>query len=111
MIEHTTELTGVEAFPELDGKSNVIKIVRWVIKFFDTDHPEAVSAAGMETLLDTSDLTGFQPFDQLTKAEVLTWAESVADLPTLVAELQPFHEARLPYVIETHGTVPVELQP
>src|SRR6056300_579539 len=109
MIDYTTELTGVEAFPELDGKSNVIKVVRWAIKFFDTAHPDAFSVAGIETLLDTSDLTDFQPFDQLTKAEVLAWAEGVADLPALVAELQPFHEARLPYVIETHGTVPVEL--
>ena len=80
----------VDAYPQVDGNTNVVYNVHWIA----TGVSDQVDAEGKPytaknigtQILNTSDITDFIPFDQLTNEKITEWtkvamgSESVANI-------------------------------
>ena len=69
----------VDCYPEQDNEADVVYNVHWIVTgTSDQLNPEgdAYSATNIGTQsLDTSQITNFIPFDQLTNDEVVAWTK------------------------------------
>jgi hypothetical protein len=71
----------VDCYPEQDNEADVVYNVHWIVTgTSDELDPEGnlhgYSATNIGTqVLDTSQITNFIPFDQLTNEEVVTWTK------------------------------------
>ena len=69
----------VDCYPEQDNEADVVYNVHWIVTgTSDQLNPEGVaySATNIGTqTLDTSQITNFIPFDQLTNDEVVAWTK------------------------------------
>ena len=69
----------VDCYPEQDNEADVVYNVHWIVTgTSDQLDPEGVaySATSIGTQsLDTSQITNFIPFDQLTNDEVVAWTK------------------------------------
>jgi len=69
----------VDCYPEQDNEADVVYNVHWIVTgTSDQLNPEgtAYSATSIGTQsLDTSQITNFIPFDQLTNDEVVAWTK------------------------------------
>ena len=69
----------VDCYPEQDNEADVVYNVHWIVTgTSDQLNPEGVaySATSIGTQsLDTSQITNFIPFDQLTNDEVVAWTK------------------------------------
>ena len=69
----------VDCYPEQDNEADVVYNVHWIVTgTSDQLNPEGVaySATNIGTQsLDTSQITEFIPFDQLTNDEVVAWTK------------------------------------
>ena len=82
----------VDCYPEQNNEADVVYNVHWIVTgTSDQLDPEGVaySATNIGTqVLDTSGITNFIPFDQLTNDEVAAWtkaamgSEQVAEIET-----------------------------
>ena len=70
----------VDCYPEQDNEADVVYNVHWIVTgTSDQLDPEGVaySATNIGTqTLDTSQITNFIPFDQLTNDEVVAWTKA-----------------------------------
>jgi len=69
----------VDCYPEQDNEADVVYNVHWIVTgTSDQLNPEGIaySATSIGTQsLDTSQITNFIPFDQLTNDEVVAWTK------------------------------------
>jgi len=68
--------TIIETFhsPEYDGQQNVIRSMSWWAHCETTiDGKTGMADKNGKVALDTSDLTTFTPYDQVTEAQALQW--------------------------------------
>lgn len=87
-----TKLHEVQVYENKEGYANVVGLVRWAVEF---QRGGFVSRAGIETLLDTSDLSGFTPIEQVTREQALAWALAAQGGEAFIEHLRPYHEADL----------------
>ena len=69
----------VDCYPEQDNEADVVYNVHWIITgVSDQKDPQgdfySATSIGTQTL-DTSQITNFIPFDQLTNDEVVAWTK------------------------------------
>jgi hypothetical protein len=80
MITYNWNCRTVDCYPEQDSEADVVYNVHWVVKgTSDQVDPEgnAYSADNIGTqTLDTSEITNFIPFEDLTNDEVVAWTKS-----------------------------------
>lgn len=75
-IDYEASIDFVKCIPSQDELENIVKLVRWNIRFFDTENPETVqSIAAVETVLDTDglDSSSFISWDTITHSKILEW--------------------------------------
>ena len=79
MITYSWNCKTVDAFVEQEGKEDVVYNVHWIVTgISDTldpqGNPYSATNIGTQTI-DTSDITDFIPFDQVTNEEVVAWTK------------------------------------
>jgi hypothetical protein len=89
MTTTSLKLHQVQVFKDKDGHQDVVGLVRWAVQF---ERNALVSVAGVETLLDTSNIQDFTPVEQLTKEQVLAWAYSAQGGDAFVEVIRQYHE-------------------
>jgi hypothetical protein len=89
MTTTSHKLHEVQVFETKGNYLNVVGLVRWTIQF---ERGPLMSVAGVETLLDTSDIQNFIPIEQLTKEQVLAWAYSAQGGEGFVDVIRQHHE-------------------
>ncbi len=70
----------VDCYPEQDNETDVVYNVHWIVtgvsdQVDSQGNPYSATNIGTQTL-NTSDITNFIPFDQLTNDEVVAWTKS-----------------------------------
>ena len=79
MITYDWNCKTVDAYVEKDNEADVVYNVHWRVSgVSDTmdpeDNPYSATSIGTQTL-NTSEITNFIPFDQVTNAEVVAWTQ------------------------------------
>jgi len=79
-ISYEWNVNTVDVYPTDEGHSNVIYNVHWRLNATDTQvdaegNPYTASSYGTQ-VLDTSDLSNFTDFDNVTSSQVQGWVES-----------------------------------
>jgi len=79
-ISYEWNVNTVDVYPTDEGHSNVIYNVHWRLNATDTQvdaegNPYTASVYGTQ-VLDTSDLSNFTDFDNVTSSQVQGWVES-----------------------------------
>ena len=79
-ISYEWNVNTVDVYPTDEGHSNVIYNVHWRLNATDTQvdaegNPYTASVYGTQ-VLDTSDLSNFTDFDNVTSSQVQGWTES-----------------------------------
>jgi len=69
----------VDCYPEQDNEADVVYNVHWIVTGVSDEvdskgNPYSATSIGTQTL-DTSQITEFIPFDQLTNDEVVAWTK------------------------------------
>ena len=69
----------VDCYPEQDNEADVVYNVHWIVTGVSDEvdskgNPYSATNIGTQTL-DTSQITDFIPFDQLTNDEVVAWTK------------------------------------
>ena len=80
MITYNWNCRTVDCYPEQDSETDVVYNVHWVVTgVSDQVDPEGnpyyAANIGTQTL-DTSEITNFIPFEDLTNDEVVAWTKS-----------------------------------
>jgi hypothetical protein len=73
-MTYTWNNTTVDTYPSLDGESDVIFNVHWRLTGEDTDGN--VGSTYGTIALDTSDLSDFTAFADITEADINGWVEA-----------------------------------
>ena len=88
MITYNWNCKTVDVYPTDGDYTDVVYNVHWIV----TGKDEDISATSIGTqVLDTSSITDFIPFDELTNEEVVAWTkatmgdEQVASIETNIA--------------------------
>jgi hypothetical protein len=80
MVNYNWNCKTVDAYVEQDNESDVVYNVHWIVTgTSDTVDPQgnAYNATNIGTqTLDTSVITDFIPFDQVTNEEVVAWTQA-----------------------------------
>ena len=76
-ISYEWNVNTVDVYPSEEGHSNVIYLVHWRLNATDTEvdaegNPYVASVYGTQSL-DTSDLSNFTNFDNVTSSQVQGW--------------------------------------
>ena len=79
MITYDWNCRTVDAYVEKDEEADVVYNVHWIVSgSSDTmdsqGNPYSATSIGTQTL-DTSEITNFIPFDQVTNVEVVEWTQ------------------------------------
>ena len=79
-ISYEWNVNTVDVYPSEGGESNVIYLVHWRLNATDTEvdaegNPYVASVYGTQSL-DTSDLSNFTDFDNVTSSQVQGWVEA-----------------------------------
>src|SRR5210317_1909680 len=79
-IGYTWNVSTVDVYPTDEGQTDVIYNVHWRLNATDTEvdaegNPYVASVYGTQ-VLDTSDLSNFTDFDNVTSSQVQGWVES-----------------------------------
>lgn len=72
-ITYTWSVQEVNAFPEKDGKQNVVFNVHWIVNGLDGEH--TASAYG-STSIDVNPSGPFTAYENLTEAQVIDWVKT-----------------------------------
>ena len=77
MITYDWNCKTVDAYVEQGGNDDVVYNVHWRVTGTKEEGEEqyTYTAIGTQTL-DTSDITDFIPFDQVTNEQVVTWTQA-----------------------------------
>ena len=95
MVTYNWNCRTVDAYVEQNAEADVVYNVHWIVtgtsdELNPQDNPYSATSIGTQTL-DTSEITNFIPFDQVTNAEVVEWtqdamgAEQVAQIEASIA--------------------------
>ena len=95
MVTYNWNCRTVDAYVEQNAEADVVYNVHWIVtgtsdELNPQDNPYSATSIGTQTL-DTSEITNFIPFDQVTNAEVVAWtqdamgAEQVTAIETGIA--------------------------
>ena len=81
MINYTWDVSTVDTYPTLDGNTDVVYSVHWRLTAEDDANQDADGNNWTATLygtqaLDTSDLSSFTSFADLTSSDVQGWVET-----------------------------------
>jgi len=79
-ISYEWNVNTVDVYPSEEGHSNVIYLVHWRLNATDTEvdaegNPYVASVYGTQSL-DTSDLSNFTNFENVTSSQVQGWVET-----------------------------------
>ena len=92
MITYDWDCKTVDAYVEQGGNDDVVYNVHWIVTGTKEDGEKQYSATNIGTqTLDTSEITDFIPFDEVTNAQVVAWtqaamgAEQVTSIETNIA--------------------------
>jgi len=77
----------VDAYPKDGDYTDVVYNVHWIVTGADDSVPPVQATIYGTQMLNTSDITSFIPFDQLTNEEVVAWTQSAMG-PEQVAEIE-----------------------
>lgn len=69
----TWEIDALDAYPQHDGKQNVVSTAHWRVNGSDGDYTASVYGS---TGLTYDDSAPFTPFDNLTKDQVIVWVRN-----------------------------------
>ncbi len=93
MITYDWNCKTVDAYVEQSGNDDVVYNVHWRVTGTKEDGGEQYSSTSIGTqTLDTSEITDFIPFDQVTNEQVVAWtqaamgAEQVAAIEANIAD-------------------------
>lgn len=93
MITYDWNCKTVDAYVEQGGNDDVVYNVHWIVTGIKEDGEEQYSSTNIGTqTLDTSEITDFIPFDQVTNEQVVAWtqaamgAEQVTAIETSIAD-------------------------
>ena len=77
MITYDWNCKTVDCYPEQNSEADVVYNVHWIVTGTSEDSEgKSYSATNIGTqALDTSQITNFIPFDQLTNDEVVAWTK------------------------------------
>ena len=80
MITYNWNCKTVDCYPEQDDEADVVYNVHWIVTGVSDElnpegQPYSASNIGTQSL-DTSDITDFIPFNELTNDEVVAWTKS-----------------------------------
>jgi len=75
MITYDWNCKTVDVYPKDGDYTDVVYNVHWIVTGKNEDADVSVSNIGTQ-VLDTSGITGFIPFDQLTNEEVVSWTKA-----------------------------------
>ena len=75
-ITYTWNCKTVDTYPTKDGKNDVIFNVHWRLTGQDDTADKNTSVNYGIVSLDTSDLTSFKAFDDITESDINSWVES-----------------------------------
>ena len=81
MINYTWNVSTVDTYPTLDGNTDVVYLVHWRLTAEDDANQDAdgnnwtASSYGTQSV-DTSDLSSFTAFADLTSSDVQGWVEA-----------------------------------
>ncbi len=102
----------VDCYPEQNNEADVVYNVHWIVTgTSDQLNPEGkpYSATNIGTqVLDTSGITNFIPFDQLTNDEVVAWTKSAMG-DEKVASIEASIQQRIDNLI-TPSSVTLEIK-
>ena len=96
----TRFLVNVFVLPEHAGRQNVVRRVRWVIRF---EKDGFTSDAGVETFLNVDNIQNFIPVNEIGTQRVLQWAFDAQGGESFVSEIQPYHDEQIAYQIQCAG--------
>jgi len=79
MVTYNWNCRTVDAYVEQNAEADVVYNVHWIVtgtsdELNPQDNPYSATSIGTQTL-DTSEITNFIPFDQVTNAEVVAWTQ------------------------------------
>jgi len=79
MVTYNWNCRTVDAYVEQNAEADVVYNVHWIVtgtsdELDPQDNPYSATSIGTQTL-DTSEITNFIPFDQVTNAEVVAWTQ------------------------------------
>ena len=89
-IGYTWDVSTVDTYPTKDSKSDVVYHVHWRLKATDDTNKDSdgenwtASTYGSQ-VLDTSDLSSFTAFADLTASDVQGWVETALTADTVTA--------------------------
>jgi len=80
MISYNWNCKTVDCYPEQDNEADVVYNVHWIVTGVSDElnpegQPYSASNIGTQSL-DTSEITDFIPFNELTNDEVVAWTKS-----------------------------------
>jgi hypothetical protein len=80
MINYNWNCKTVDAYPEVEGNTNIVYNVHWIVTGISDQvdaegNPYTAKNIGTQ-ILNTSDITDFTPFDQLTNEKITEWTKA-----------------------------------
>jgi len=91
MVTYNWNCRTVDAYVEQNAEADVVYNVHWIVtgtsdELDPQDNPYSATSIGTQTL-DTSEITNFIPFDQVTNEEVVDWTQAAMG-PQQVASIE-----------------------
>lgn len=101
----TYQLFDVGVVPNLNGRANFVRRVRWGITWEDSGFS---SSASVESVLPFDEASAFRPIDLVNKDEVIAWAIAAQGGQQFIDNLAQYHTADVAHKIATAGVVSYE---
>ena len=97
-ITYTWEFSQLDCYLSKNAKTNVVYTVHWRLQGVEGAYSEEIYGSAS---IDTSDLSNFIEFDNLTESDVEGWISNVSFLKTQISNLienkkNPTTESKLP---------------
>ena len=87
MINYDWNCKTVDVYPQDGELTDVVYNVHWIVTGTDDSVPPVQANVYGTQILNTSDITTFIPFDQLTNEEIVAWTQSAMG-PEQVASIE-----------------------
>jgi len=93
-ISYTWDVSTVDTYPTKDSKSDVVYNVHWRLKATDDTNKQTIDGVEVNItsevygaqVVDTSDLSSFKAFADLTASDVQGWVEAALGSDTVTAK-------------------------
>jgi len=76
MIKYDWNCKTVDVYPKDGDFTDVVYNVHWIVTGYDNSVPPVQANIYGTQSLNTSDITNFIPFDELTNNEIVAWTQS-----------------------------------